>query len=232
MFFQGNKHHFPLLFLHGFLGCKEDWEGVIALLQDRFFCIAIDLPDYGEGSLVDILSLFNLPLCGLIGYSMGGRIALMERAKQSEKFPKVVAFSAHPGLSSLAEKQERYAHDLLWAEMLKTEPYEIFLEKWYAQELFASLKERTDLFEQMLKRRRKQNPQLLAKMLLHYSLAHQSYLGKMHAVHFVCGERDLKYSMVYTGLSFEKIAGCGHAVLLENPAACAASIANQFREYL
>ena len=44
----GNPRQPPLIFFHGFLVSKEDWEGMLPFFQDRFFCIAYDLPGHGQ----------------------------------------------------------------------------------------------------------------------------------------------------------------------------------------
>lgn len=74
----------PLLFLHGFLGSKEDWREVAVHLQETHCCYAIDLPGHGESqqqshileSLFTTYLSLKLPPCPLIGYSLGGRLAL------------------------------------------------------------------------------------------------------------------------------------------------------------
>ncbi|MEJ8849336.1 alpha/beta hydrolase [Variovorax rhizosphaerae] len=43
----------PILFLHGNPDSAEVWSGVIARLQDRFRCIAIDLPGFGRSKAPD-----------------------------------------------------------------------------------------------------------------------------------------------------------------------------------
>jgi 2-succinyl-6-hydroxy-2,4-cyclohexadiene-1-carboxylate synthase len=64
-----------IVFLHGFLGQKSDWDQVIEWLPHP--CIAFDLPGHGSSSIdFDLFSqLDKLPPFHLVGYSMGGRIA-------------------------------------------------------------------------------------------------------------------------------------------------------------
>lgn len=79
-----------LIFLHHFGGSARSWEGVIARLQDRFHCFALDLRGYGANrnhpgpfaiaDLADdatkIARKQGLESYWLIGHSMGGKVAL------------------------------------------------------------------------------------------------------------------------------------------------------------
>ena len=85
-----------LLFLHGFLGCAEDWNPVAAALALSCRCIVVDLPAHGgteftlksstAGSpysveatceaLAALIRALRIPSCVAVGYSMGARLAL------------------------------------------------------------------------------------------------------------------------------------------------------------
>jgi 2-succinyl-6-hydroxy-2,4-cyclohexadiene-1-carboxylate synthase len=200
-----------LIFLHGFLGSKEDWQGVIDILDPKFECIACDFAD-------------PLPSGHLIGYSMGGRRALSLKREAPEKFGHVIAFSAHPGLATKEEKRARWQTDLEWIEKLQTLNLSDWLDLWYAQPLFDSLRKRPELFEQVLKKRAQQDPSSLIETLKRYSLAHQDLLHLPSAL-YVCGKEDLKYVSLYRTLPpfirVRHIEGAGHALHLEHPEACA-----------
>ncbi len=140
---RGNPSRPPLVFLHGFLGCKEDWEEMIPHFEDNYRCIAIDVPGHGSSPYCeDILSALKaeiLHLCSekpiLIGYSMGGRIALQLRACAE----KLIILSGHPGLKAQKEKEERLKSDQMWSEKLLKIPFEEFFAQWYAQPVFQNL---------------------------------------------------------------------------------------------
>ncbi len=193
-----------VLFLHGFLGSKEDWDEVIAHLPME--CLAIDFED--------ILECQN---CHLVGYSMGGRIALQMKAKYPMRFGKVIALSAHPGLATEDQKIKRWAVDLEWIELLKALSLEEFLKRWYAQPLFATLDT-----SKIMQRRLKLDKNDLIATLEKYSLSKQNF-AVPHDTTFVCGSKDLKYVELYRKLlqNYQTIEGCGHALHLENPNLCA-----------
>lgn len=190
--------------MHGFLGSPQDWEGVIRHLPD-YDCQALAYP-------------FQVPKNGvLIGYSMGGRIALRS------SLPKIV-ISAHPGLQTTQEKLQRQEQDERWIKKLLKEPLDKFLEEWYAQPLFDSLRTHPD-FTRILQKRQKQNPQELARILAEESLANQEFSVPSNAV-FMHGELDPKYARLYQSLEIPsvQIPSAGHAAHLENPEGCAEAI--------
>ena len=222
----------PLIFLHGFLGAKEDWEAMLPYFGKRFFCIAFDLPGHGStpyseeilSAIKKEITIFT-PKPILIGYSMGGRIAL-----QLQQFASaIIALSAHPGLGSQKEKEQRKEIDEIWCEKLLTLPFDIFLSEWYAQSIFCTLLHRTPLLKLILKRRMKQNPQDLARVMRQLSLANQPYITQfLCSTLFVHGEKDLKYRKLYRKLpknvATRSVKHSGHAIHLEKPQACAEEI--------
>jgi pimeloyl-ACP methyl ester carboxylesterase/L-alanine-DL-glutamate epimerase-like enolase superfamily enzyme len=46
---HGDPSHPPILLIHGFLGCKEDWDPIVSqLTKSRHSCICVDLPGHGD----------------------------------------------------------------------------------------------------------------------------------------------------------------------------------------
>jgi len=197
------RSHHRLSFLHGFLGSPQDWEGVIEHLPE-YSCEALTYP-------------FQIPADSiLIGYSMGGRIAL--RSAQ----PKIL-ISTHPGLKTPEEKAQRLVKDQHWIKKLRQEPLESFLNDWYAQPLFESLRNHPE-FPKIFSRRLQQDPQALAQMFEQENLAHQEF-ARSDGI-FLHGELDIKYVQLYRDLKIDSLAipHAGHAAHLENPKGCALAI--------
>jgi 2-succinyl-6-hydroxy-2,4-cyclohexadiene-1-carboxylate synthase len=228
---RGSPSAPPLIFLHGFLGCKEDWEEMLSFFDARYYCIAIDLPGHaGTPYSEDIVSTIQariLPLGSekpiLIGYSMGGRIALQLRQWAKA----LVVISGHPGLKTEKEKEQRWRVDQMWSEKILHAPFETFLAEWYAQALFHPLpKNHLSAKSQIT-----HNPQHLASALLQMSLAKQSHIDDFPCqTLFVHGEIDLKYRDLYSNLpktvSVRQVLKCGHIVHKNNAAECAQQILN------
>ncbi len=195
-----------VVFLHGFLGAPSDWDPVISLLP--FHCVACELPGHGK---TPFAPSWDMPLrrAHLVGYSLGGRIAAEFAGTHPERVLSLTLLSAHSGLDTETEKQDRFKTDAKWAELLKTLPMEEFLKRWYAQPLLSS-------FTPDLEKRRKHSPAALAETLLHYSLARQK---KIDMKQVLVGEWDLKFRALHPdGVVIEK---AGHQVHLENPRAVA-----------
>lgn len=165
--------------LHGFLGFKEDWDALISYLPE-FECIPLKYPFEAPPDSI------------LIGYSMGGRIALQHPAAVR------IILSSHPGLATKAEKEERWSQDLKWIEMLKTKSMEEFLEAWHQQPLLHTLRAHKN-FPEICARRLKYDPQILIDQLTRHSLAKQTHQIPSNTL-FMYGENDLKYSHLYNGL--------------------------------
>ena len=106
----------PIVFLHGFLGTSSDWEPVCSFLPDCH-CIGIDLPGHGKSPFTKTFD-FDIEKCHLIGYSMGGRLAMGYAAKYPERIASLTVIAGHPGLISPEEKRLRLEADARWAKLL------------------------------------------------------------------------------------------------------------------
>ena len=141
-----------VLFLHGFMGCAEDWFPIFEQLPDKYNYIAIDLIGHGKSdapgdsnkynvdSLVEQIKSVKDQLTKekvfLLGYSMGGRLALSFAAAYPDDLKGLILESASAGIRSDEERQKRYEDDLKLAEYIETHTLEEFVELWSDQELF------------------------------------------------------------------------------------------------
>jgi Predicted hydrolases or acyltransferases (alpha/beta hydrolase superfamily) len=219
----------PLLFLHGFLGCKEDWENVISPLSSTFCCYAFDLPGHGvspfsedvSAAFFHTLDHLHLAEAPLVGCSLGGRPALAFDAKAQGRFSSLIIASGHPGLDTEEQKAKRAREEAVWMERFQTLPLETCIALWYAQPLFATL----PLDEALLQRRLRQNREALLFYLTKFPLSLQTKRIPKKAF-FLYGQHDLTYKALYTSLQGIPIPGAGHAIHLEAPLALAHKIKN------
>ncbi len=234
-----------VLFLHGFMGSALDWDKVTTALSDEFHCVAIDLPGHGATAVPDDDELYSMPgaaaailekldeidvsRCHLVGYSMGGRLALYMAVNCPERFDRIILESASPGLKTSAECLERRKRDLALAARLREIPFDHFLIEWYEQPLFESIRQDEKRFLSLLKRRFVNNPEGLARSLENMGTGSQPSLWEQlpsisAPMLLIAGEMDDKF----IGINAQMAAACqaarpvvvdgaGHNVHLERP---------------
>ncbi len=247
----GRPNGRPVLFLHGFLGSARDWTEIMRALGPTFRCLAVDLPGHGgtvrSGSdndyrmgnvargLDDYLTGRGIRSCSVVGYSLGGRLALYLAVKYPARFEKIVLESASPGLKSEADRSRRLAHDDRLASQLERSSFERFLNDWYDQPLFASLKDDAKRFAGIIRRRLKDHAAgrdrsaELARVLRMLSIARQPSMWKdlpgiRVPVGLIVGELDPKFrgiaaeiAQLCPSVSVNVVAGAGHNVHCEQP---------------
>lgn len=215
---QGSSKYPTLVFLHGFLGNRLDWQTTIDQLKGSFHCVTIDLPGHGQSiasvaplengfehchQLIQfVLAQLNIQSFTLVGYSLGGRIALdYARTQNDSRLKGLVLESCHIGLEDEAEKQRRYEFDFAWAERFATQSVTESLYQWYNQTVFEDLsrEQKNDIIE-----KRTHNYGVpLANMLLSTSLAHQfsahSFLEiTALPITYFYGQKDTKFKHIAT----------------------------------
>lgn len=244
--FRGSKDNPLILFLHGFMGDSQEFNEVISVLSNQFCCLVVDLPGHGQTRvlggedcyimtntaqlLINWLKQLTVKKCILVGYSMGGRLALYLALYFPQYFSNVVLESAAPGLKTEGDRLERMKRDFELGQKLENTDFSLFVSNWYNQPLFASLKNYSD-FELMKARRLQNNPLELAKSLRNLSTGCQPSLwdklqqNKIPLLLLV-GEYDEKFKAINSEMAqrcqsaqLEIIPDSGHNIHLENPKA-------------
>lgn len=144
----------PLLLLHGFTGGAGTWTPHRALLGGRHLLIAPDLLGHGrtdapedpdryriEEGVEDLLALLDhldVSRAGVLGYSMGGRLALALAAAAPERVRALIVESAGPGLSDPGERRARLREDQALADSIERDGVPAFVDRWERLPLFAS----------------------------------------------------------------------------------------------
>lgn len=124
--------------LHGFLGKPADWNDIFK--KNNVY--TIDLYKEPIVSLDDWAIHFNAHASThkgprtLIGYSMGGRLALHALIQQPSLWNAAIIISAHPGLISTADISQRLAADETWAKRFETDPWDHLMFDWNSQSVF------------------------------------------------------------------------------------------------
>ena len=243
-----------LLFLHGFMGSGRDWADTVEALPDCR-CILVDLPGHGLSAecpsdlypmpqtalaLLAVLDEVGLRQCIPVGYSMGGRLALYLALGHPERCRALVVESGSPGLASERERQGRREWDESKAWELEREGLDTFLNNWYRQPLFQSIRRNEARFAALVERRRHNAPVGLARSLRLMGTGSQPSLWpQLPGLRFpwlaVAGELDSRYrkttqdmvSLSETG-TLATIPDAGHNTHFENPEAFSRTL----REFL
>ncbi len=135
-----------VVLLHGFTQTGASWRPVIAELGERYRALAPDLRGHGRSSgarpvsfegVVGDVAAFAPERFVLVGYSMGGRIALHVALAHPERVTRLVLLGATAGIEDAGERAERRAADERLAAEVEREGVEAFVRRWAAQPLFA-----------------------------------------------------------------------------------------------
>ena len=125
--------------LHGAVGQAADWQdlsvpGWAVRRVDlwRFVaCCPMPIADFGRALNEEARATPGPKI--LLGYSMGGRLALHALLEKDSPWDAAVIVSAHPGLESEEERAARRAQDAEWATRALQMEWPQFLTAWNAQ---------------------------------------------------------------------------------------------------
>ncbi|ELA2603736.1 2-succinyl-6-hydroxy-2,4-cyclohexadiene-1-carboxylate synthase [Klebsiella aerogenes] len=231
-----------LVFLHGFSGDRDEWRTVGEAFP-AWPRLYLDLPGHGGSADIAVdgftgvsellqatLNSYNILDYWLVGYSLGGRVAMNFACQPRTGLRGLIVEGGHPGLQDEASRQARLINDSAWAERFRREPLAQVFADWYQQPVFASLDaaQRASL----VALRRRNNGATLAAMLEATSLARQADLrpslqARDFPFHYLCGERDAKFRAIAQALAADIhiIHHAGHNAHRDNPAAVIACLA-------
>ena len=237
----------PVVLLHGFLGSAADWQDVARALRRSFTVYALDLPGHGStpiparrftmadvvGWLNDELDRYRLERCVLVGYSMGGRVAMHFALAHPDRCRRLVTVSASPGIRDAVERSTRARLDDGWADRLESESESIedVLRAWYEQPVFSSLRTRPSLRKRIAAARKDVDRRAAADVLRSLSVGRQvSLWEKLDALKMptlaIAGAQDGKYVEVAQKMAVladevqsSIISDAGHIVHLEQETA-------------
>lgn len=235
-----------IVFLHGFTGSTKTWESTEQWISKKYRMISIDLMGHGltdspysveaysMDEQVELLREFfearRIYTCTLVGYSMGGRLALAFAIRYPDKVKKLVLESASPGLKTEDERRTRIKNDRQLAERIEKDGVEAFVNYWENIPLFESQKHLpADIKQQVRDERLNQSPVGLANSLRGMGTGKQSsYWHELKhfkkPVVMLTGELDRKFIQKAIEMKAEFpicehyiVPAVGHAIHVENP---------------
>ncbi|HEX6386915.1 MAG TPA: 2-succinyl-6-hydroxy-2,4-cyclohexadiene-1-carboxylate synthase [Anaerolineae bacterium] len=163
----------PLVLLHGFSGSASNWAIHIPAFTQRYRVIAIDILGHGRsdapadparyrmenvaGDIAAVLAEVQAEPVHLLGYSIGGRLALYLAVTYPDLIQSLILESASPGLESSEEREQRRRQDEQLAAWIEQEGVEAFVQRWERLPLFASQQRLPPSIRDNLRRQRLQN---------------------------------------------------------------------------
>jgi 2-succinyl-6-hydroxy-2,4-cyclohexadiene-1-carboxylate synthase len=235
-----------LVLLHGFTHTGASWSPVIRALGERYSAIAPDIRGHGsaasrepvnvEAVTDDVLTMLPEDHFSLVGYSMGGRIALHVALALSGRVQRLVLIGASPGIADAVEREARIREDEQLAEWIEqARGIEQVARRWERTPVLA--RQPRDVRERAHEDRLRNTPAGLARALRGLGTAALppvwGRLGELRMpVVLVAGERDRKFVAIAERMADRMpdarlviVPGTGHAVHLEAPAIVADVIA-------
>lgn len=234
------------VFLHGFTQTHHHWhdaaDRLVNTVDPGAVRVFVDLPGHGLSGTthidhddIDHIGERLVALAGpgtYVGYSMGGRCALVAAVTGDPRIRRLVLIGATPGIEDPVERAERCRLDDERAEHVERIGIDRFLDEWLALPMFAGLPTDSNALEQ----RRRNTVDGLAHSLRRHGTGVQTPIwDRLDTIRVptlvLAGELDTKFVAIgermaarIPGATFRTISDAGHAAHLERPDATVRAI--------
>jgi 2-succinyl-6-hydroxy-2,4-cyclohexadiene-1-carboxylate synthase len=238
---------YPLFMLHGFTGSSASWKPFCSTLGENATLIMPDLQGHGQTTtdsiegekylflyvvdhIIDIMDKLGYDKVDLLGYSMGGRLALALSVLYPNRVRKLILESASPGLKNLQERKERNFSDLKLGVSILQSGLEQFVDYWENIPLFESQKLLPlETRNRVRNQRLSHNPERLGNALWGMSTGMQpSFWEDLNCIDasvlMIVGDLDEKFCKIAEEMQklmkngqIYKVEQCGHAIHVEQP---------------
>lgn len=235
----------PVLLLHGFTGSLGTWQFLDKTLGEYFQLIKVDLIGHGRtacpadprryamgeavNDLAALMDMLKLEKVHILGYSMGGRLALGFACTHPNRVQSLILESTSPGLSDEESRRARRNHDRKLAERIRNSGLQRFVDYWENIPLFESQKKMPQNKRDTLRNERLAGSENgLAGSLLGMGTGSQpSFWNDLESFSFpvflITGQLDEKFCRIadrmrkhFKKADWQVIHSVGHAVHLEN----------------
>ena len=245
-----------MVLLHGFTGDGTTMAGLARRLEVDAEIVVPDLVGHGRSCSPPNLEDYSLEAMAahvatvgeasgsspfhLVGYSMGGRVALTLACRRPELLRSLTLIGASAGLATEAERHARRESDEALAQSIERDGLKCFVDNWMANPLFATQARLGDDFLAASREQRLRNS--TAGLTRSLRAAGTGSMAPLHdnlnscpvPTVFVTGAEDLKFTRIANELAARMpraqvcvIDNAGHAVHLEQPDAVAAIVGRQ-----
>ena len=202
------------------------------------------LVDYAEPTLTTSIQIVQDAGAGgaVVGYSLGGRIALHAAVRNPAAFRALVLVGATPGIDDETVRRSRRAADESLADWFETERIDAIVDFWESQPVFAT--QDHDLVIAQRPGRLAHDPRWLAAMLRATGQgALDPVWDRLRAITApvlaLAGEHDDNYAAIAERMAaelpegrFATVPDAGHAAHLEQPEAVAELVGDFLDEHL
>lgn len=250
-----NGHHYhvkvsgsgvPIVLLHGFTGDTSTWDRLRLALESTYQVIVIDILGHGQSDkpptinpyymenvahdIAQLIEQLTVQQGHLLGYSMGGRLALYLAIHYPDHFHSLILESASPGLAVEQEREARRNSDNALADQIEANGIQWFVNYWEQLSLWDSQKSLPQTILDAQHYQRLQNePHGIANSLRGMGTGIQPNLWDMLSkltvpTHLIVGEVDKKFCYVNQDMAqklpdvtMKTIRGAGHTIHLEAP---------------
>jgi 2-succinyl-6-hydroxy-2,4-cyclohexadiene-1-carboxylate synthase len=249
-----------LLGLHGFTGSWRTWRPFARRFGAAFRLAFPDLPGHGASDAPADPAAYALAPTAermaealerlspgrpahVLGYSMGGRVALHLALARPDLVASIALEGASPGIEDVAERAARRRSDEALARLIEEKGIDAFVDHWQALPLFRGQAAMAAARRERVRRERLgQSPQGMAMSLRGAGAGSQEdlwpRLGALGMpVLFVAGGLDERYAAVGRRLvarvpdgRLARVAGAGHSAHVERPATFARALEAFWRE--
>lgn len=211
--------------LHGAVGQAADWQGFSVPgwamrrvdLWRFLACCPMPIAEFGRALNEEARATPGPRV--LLGYSMGGRLALHALLEKDSPWDAVIVVSAHPGLESEEERSVRRVQDAEWAARALQMDWRDFLTAWNSQPVLGG--ESAGMADRSMLASRKQE---VARSFMDWSLGAQEPLWDRLPeirvpLRWIVGGRDEKFRLLgeravsgISGAGLTVVEKAGHRV--------------------
>jgi 2-succinyl-6-hydroxy-2,4-cyclohexadiene-1-carboxylate synthase len=215
-------------FVPGFMQRGEAWEPVAARLAAASYpSTSLDFTTYTFEERIDELFDAASPGTAVVGYSMGGRLALHAALREPARFGALVLVGVTAGIEDAVEREDRRRSDESLAEWMERRSIEEVVERWERNPVFAT--QSTAVREAQRAGRLSHDPERLAELLRSAGQGATppvwDRLSTLRCpVLLTAGERDRRYATAAARMAdrmpdarVRLVAHAGHAPQLEAP---------------
>lgn len=235
---------FPLVCLHGFTGDTTTWLPFVEEWSKHSKVIIPDIIGHGQTDSPDseqryqieaaahdlskLLDQIGVEQVDILGYSMGGRLALTFALLFPHRVRKLILESASPGLLTEKERELRRMNDAKLANFIKEQGIQSFVDYWEEIPLFSTMKGLPKSLQETIRKQRLNNsPVGLANSLIGMGTGSQpSWWERLNELEMdvllLTGQKDNKFCLLAKKMINELKNGTwmvfensGHAIHVE-----------------